>query len=117
LLDVIWLSFIDDGCKSGHHWIVAETKEIAESFFRAVCDWCTEVRGEILVYDIGGWEKSEELFQAIKSATFENLILPETLKQEIQNDFARFLASREVYEKYGIPWKRGVLLIGPPGNG
>jgi len=22
-----------------------------------------------------------------------------------------------LYERYGIPWKRGVLLIGPPGNG
>jgi len=30
---------------------------------------------------------------------------------------SRFLSSREVYDRYGIPWKRGVLFIGPPGNG
>lgn len=36
---------------------------------------------------------------------------------KIQEDFANFFASREVYDKYRIPWKRGVLLIGPPGNG
>src|SRR5258707_8790585 len=24
---------------------------------------------------------------------------------------------RSVYKQYGIPWKRGVLFIGPPGNG
>ena len=105
------------GCKSRHHWIVAETKEVAENFFRAVCEWCSEVRGEILLFDQGEWSKSKELFEAIKAASFDNLILPRALKEEIQTDFQNFFVSREMYEKYGIPWKRGVLLIGPPGNG
>jgi SpoVK/Ycf46/Vps4 family AAA+-type ATPase len=39
------------------------------------------------------------------------------LKEEIQTDFRQFFASREVYDRYHIPWKRGVLLLGPPGNG
>jgi SpoVK/Ycf46/Vps4 family AAA+-type ATPase len=43
--------------------------------------------------------------------------LNDSLKQEIQNDFAQFFRSREFYEQYRIPWKRGVLFIGPPGNG
>src|SRR2546423_2000599 len=116
-LDVLYVTWTNDGCKTRYHWIVAETKEIAEKFFRAVCEWCSEVRGEILVFDQGDWLKSEELFKAIKAASFDNLILPGVLKEEIQKDFENFFASREVYEKYGIPWKRGVLLIGPPGNG
>ncbi|HXQ74347.1 MAG TPA: AAA family ATPase, partial [Pyrinomonadaceae bacterium] len=41
----------------------------------------------------------------------------DSLKQEIQNDFKRFFDSRETYERYGIPWRRGALLTGPPGNG
>jgi SpoVK/Ycf46/Vps4 family AAA+-type ATPase len=32
-------------------------------------------------------------------------------------DFTRFFASRDLYEQYGVPWKRGVILTGPPGNG
>lgn len=39
------------------------------------------------------------------------------MKQQIQNDFQQFLDSREVYERYRIPWKRGAIFIGPPGNG
>ena len=116
-IEVIFVTWTDDGCKSRYHWIVADTAEIAEGFFRAVCDWCAEVRGEILVFDDGEWSKSEELFKAIKAASFDNLILPGALKEEIQSDFQRFFSSREMYERYGIPWKRGVILIGPPGNG
>src|SRR4030095_10034066 len=38
-------------------------------------------------------------------------------KEEIQSDFGQFFVSREVYQQYRIPWKRGVIFIGPPGNG
>jgi SpoVK/Ycf46/Vps4 family AAA+-type ATPase len=27
------------------------------------------------------------------------------------------LTSRELYERHGVPWKRGMILVGPPGNG
>ncbi len=117
LLDVLLISWDEAGCGSCRHWIVAETREIAESFFRAACTWNIEVRGEVLVYSGGGWHKNEELYRSIKSATFDNLILPDTLKEELLGDFRRFFAMREVYEKYKVTWKRGVLLIGPPGNG
>jgi SpoVK/Ycf46/Vps4 family AAA+-type ATPase len=74
-------------------------------------------RREILVYDGGYWYKDRELFEAIKNSNIDNLILPHALKQEIREDLARFFAARDTYERYGIPWKRGILLIGPPGNG
>jgi hypothetical protein len=117
LLDVLFITWTEEGYRERRHWIIADTRELAEDFLRAVCKWSAEVRGEILVFDGGYWSKNEELFTSIKSADFKNLILPAALKQEIQDDFTRFFASRQSYEKYGIPWKRGVLFIGPPGNG
>lgn len=39
------------------------------------------------------------------------------MKEEIQTDFTQFFDSREICERYGIPWKRGAIFIGPPGNG
>ena len=75
------------------------------------------MRGEILVYQDGYFEKDKQLFDSIKNATFDNLVLPDSLKQQIQNDFQQFFDSREVYEQYRIPWKRGAIFIGPPGNG
>ncbi len=102
---------------SYHAWIVADTEDVAEALFRRVCAWETEVHGEIVVYENGSWAKSEQMFQSIRSTTFENLVLPEGMKEALQNDFASFFGSQELYDKYGVPWKRGVLLVGPPGNG
>jgi len=100
-----------------HHWIVANHRKVADEFFAELCEWSSEVRGEVLIFHDGDWMKNKELYESIKSATFDNLILRAGLKEEIQTDFAQFFASREVYERYRIPWKRGVLFIGPPGNG
>ncbi len=75
------------------------------------------MRGEILVFNDGYFQKDKQLFESIKSATFENLVLPGSLKQQVQDDFQQFLESREFYERYKIPWKRGAIFIGPPGNG
>ena len=117
LLDVIFISW-NDGCfRRRHYWIVADQKQLAADFFDAVCEWGCEVRGEILVYHEGDFEKDKDLFDSIKTSTFDNLILRGSLKEEIQKDFAQFFDSREIYERYGIPWKRGAIFIGPPGNG
>ena len=117
LLDVVLVTYTQGCYPSRRHWIVAESRKLAEAFFAEVCTWSAEVRGEVLVFQNGEWARNKELFHAIKSATFDNLILRDQLKDEIQNDFAKFFRSREVYERYRIPWKRGVLFIGPPGNG
>ena len=116
-LEIGLLSWSDGSCDRRYHWILAPTQEIAEGFLCAVCDWAAEVRGEVLVFESGNWSKSEELYLAIKSATFANLVLPAQLKEEIQTDFRQFFTARDVYDRYRIPWKRGVLFLGPPGNG
>jgi ATPase family associated with various cellular activities (AAA) len=116
-IDVVYLTWSDAGCETTRRWIIAETDEVAESFFRTVCAYCDEVHGEILVYEDASWTKDDKLFTSIKNATFENLILPPLFKRELREDFRRFFASRETYRRYGIPWKRGALFIGPPGNG
>jgi len=102
-----------------HTWLIAPDLETADRFFAAVCAWNTFVRPEeeVMVFSNGQWRKSESLRQSITSATFDNLILPPDLMAELRGDLQQFIASRSVYERYQIPWKRGLLLLGPPGNG
>ena len=117
LLDVVLITFSEGCSRLQHQWVIADSQKLAEDFLHAVCEWSCDVRGEILVYENGSFEKDKEVFEAIKSATFDNLILRASLKDEIQSDFTHFFNSRETYERYGIPWRRGAIFTGPPGNG
>lgn len=100
-----------------HYWILADQVEMAKAFLQEVCRWNAKVRGEVLVFDGGCWRKDATLFRSIKGATFDNLVMKGHLKQDIHNDLQQFFASRALYEEYGVPWKRGILFVGPPGNG
>ncbi len=100
-----------------HHWLIADTEQQANQFVKHVCRWNGELRSEILVFDDGCWGKDSILFQAIKNATFDNLVLPGTLKEAILSDLQNFFSTRAVYQHYHLPWKRGILFIGTPGNG
>jgi SpoVK/Ycf46/Vps4 family AAA+-type ATPase len=48
----------------------------------------------------------------------DNIVeLPETANVKVLGGMKKFWASRERYEKYGLVYKRGVLIWGPPGSG
>jgi hypothetical protein len=102
---------------SSRVWLVGENEATACEFFTAVCRWSTPIREEIYVFEEGYWNKDGDLFKSIQSSRLENLILPPGLKEAIRDDAATFFASQERYRRFNIPWKRGLILIGPPGNG
>ncbi len=45
------------------------------------------------------------------------LCLPQGQYEALEARARDFLASREAYERVGVPWRFGVLLFGPPGTG
>ncbi len=47
----------------------------------------------------------------------ESLVYSDNLLEKIVNDAKKFLESETWYADMGIPWRRGYLLHGPPGNG
>jgi len=69
------------------------------------------------VFHGGYWQRSKELYEATRLATFDDLVLAGTLKDVIRDDFRKFLAARERYESLGLAWRRGAFFLGPPGNG
>lgn len=88
-----------------------------EGFFAAVLEFNAEVHSEVLVFEEGYWSKSAELYASLQRASLETLVLPEALKGELVSDCERFFEAEGRYRAYGVPWKRGLLLLGPPGNG
>lgn len=52
-----------------------------------------------------------------KDHSWSDLYLPQDIKNELQGLVENFLASKDFYLENKIPWKRGILLYGKPGNG
>lgn len=116
-LNLVLMSWQEGSCRVKHYWILADEEEVAKNFFTAVAEWNSQIRSEILVFEHGYWSKEPDLFESIKNADFDNLILAGTLKSEIQSDIINFFNRSDLYQKYKLPHKRGLLFIGFPGNG
>lgn len=52
-----------------------------------------------------------------KDSSWDDMFLPEEIKTDIRDIVEGFLDSKDFYEESKIPWKRGIILYGPPGNG
>lgn len=99
------------------YWVVADTRETAEAFVLDVERRTNDPGESILVFHNGYWQRSRELYAATQQASFDDLVLSGSLKDVIRADFRQFLDARQRYESLGVAWRRGALLIGPPGNG
>ena len=117
LLEALQLSWNAGDSTVTRYFLIAADGGVAECFYAAACAWNNEVRGEVLVFDGHQWCKDADLFAAIAGASLESLVLPGALKKEIVGDLVAFFEARATYERYGVPWKRGILFLGPPGNG
>ena len=40
----------------------------------------------------------------------------EGFKHRLQGDYRSFFKSEETYKDLSVPWKRGLILLGPPGK-
>lgn len=63
------------------------------------------------------WRKSEELYEQVERSDWNNIILDEKMKDDLKQVSEKFFDSKDVYKDLGVPWKRGLLFHGPPGNG
>jgi hypothetical protein len=97
--------------------LIAETESVARQFLETASAFCNEPRRAILTFNGECWSNNHELWQAVQAATFDDLVLAGNLKEQIVADFTAFLGARATYERYGVPYRRGVLFLGPPGNG
>jgi hypothetical protein len=103
--------------KESRSWIIASDRDTARAFILDVARVTNDPRDGILVFHGSCWQRSHELWLETQKASFDELILARSLKDQIRDDFKRFLSSRAAYEAHGLPWRRGALFLGPPGNG
>lgn len=90
---------------------------MADKLILAAARWGQDLHDEIWVFDRGAWEKSHELWESVRASSWNDVILDPTMKKTLAADIEGFFDRQELYAEFGVPWKRGVILHGEPGNG
>lgn len=86
-----------------------------DALILAVGEYVSSITEIVWVYD-GYWRQSRGLWEEVRKASWEDVILEEGQKRELREVTGRFFDSRGRYEELGVPWKRGVIFHGPPGE-
>jgi SpoVK/Ycf46/Vps4 family AAA+-type ATPase len=63
------------------------------------------------------WREAPEMDAEIDKSSWEGIVLPPETISGIRNSFERFFERREEYRRFGFPWRRGILFVGPTGTG
>ena len=118
-----FLIYIVDGRDGTGPWpekrqyILTSDTTAAFTLLKTIGLWQNVLHDEIWVFDQGYWQKDAALYKAIQKSNWEDIILPEDLKEDLLETIIRFYDSRETYQRLRVPWKRGLIFYGPPGNG
>jgi len=87
-----------------------------DALIETIGDWLLSDKDVVWVYD-GYWMRSKPLWNEVQKADWKKVILDEDMKKDLTTVANKFFDSKDVYEDLGVPWKRGLLFHGPPGNG
>ena len=98
-------------------YVLSSSVESTNNLLLAAGPWSLELHGEVWVFDQGYWEKDPDLWRSVQKASWDDVILKQEKKDAIISDAQKFFDSKDTYERLNVPWKRGIIYYGPPGNG
>lgn len=98
-------------------YVLGSSRESTESLILKASKWTVDLHEEILIFDGGRWNKSRELWQSVQDSFWDDIIMNPSRKKAITGVIDQFFNSEERYAKLQVPWKRGLIAYGPPGNG
>lgn len=101
-------------CREGEHPL--GPSRATDALIKTIGDWMTSIVDIVWVYD-GYWRPDRSLYDQVMKSSWDDVILDEDMKKELTSVAKKFFSSKAVYEELGVPWKRGLMLYGPPGNG
>lgn len=65
----------------------------------------------------GAWEDAPQMQDEVERVSWNDIVLAQEVLGDIQNTIGAFFQQRDVFRRLGFAWRRGVLLVGPPGTG
>jgi len=118
---VVYLATCRDGSEGYpsfvNQYVLSSSVSATNELLLEAGRWTVALHDEVLVFDGGFWQKSRELFDSVRHAEWDNVILSSEMKDALLADVTNFFDGRSTYTSLSVPWKRGVIYYGPPGNG
>ena len=65
----------------------------------------------------GAWSDDPEMLEEVSKVTWDDIILAQETLDDIRRTIDQFFLQKETFASLRFPWRRGVLLVGPPGTG
>ena len=88
------------------HFLLHEgPEEHIRSLLVAAGGWNAQLHQEILVWTGNYWQKDHGLWTEVQKANWEDVILKEKFKSDMQKDINGFFESEDLYKSLAIPWK------------
>ncbi|OCH90947.1 P-loop containing nucleoside triphosphate hydrolase protein [Obba rivulosa] len=100
-----------------HFFVHDGPEKHIRSLILAAGSWFNQLHEEILVFNQGYWSKDHNLWSEVQKANWDDVILKDKFKSALRKDIGGFFESEQLYKSLSIPWKRGLIMYGPPGNG
>lgn len=108
---------VTDGCLEMYVLHDGPSQDPARHMLLAAGAFVDGLHEEIWVFESGFWSKDHNLWLELQKANWKDVILKEDKKRKLQKDVYGFFESEAIYKQLAIPWKRGIIMFGPPGNG
>jgi len=111
------IEFQEEFSRWQQYFLVHEDEDTILKFLQSSFEFNNELHEEILVFAHGYWNKDHDLWVDVQKADWNDVILADKFKTQLQDDIHGFFSSEKIYKDLAIPWKRGIIFLGPPGNG
>ncbi|KAL5114967.1 hypothetical protein ACEQ8H_007140 [Pleosporales sp. CAS-2024a] len=102
---------------SRNHYILTTNEPKLDELIKQASLWGAQLHNQVWLFDGGYWQKSAELYHSVQKADWANVILDGDMKKALVADVDNFFDGQKTYQDLKVPWKRGVIYYGPPGNG
>ena len=89
---------------------------VVDEFAKALLEFALRPNGRCLRYS-EGWESATDMDKEIGKVTWDDIVLPDAIHHQLRQSIEGFFQQREALREFGFAWRRGVLLVGPPGTG
>ena len=96
--------------------IACDSEAALTAFGHVLEEYTIRPEGRSLVYS-RLWESAPDIDAEIGGVTWDDIILPANVLTGVREAVEGFVRHKRAYDTLGFAWRRGLLLVGPPGTG